>query len=129
MPRSWGITCPRSPSILLDIFLQSVFDPEEVERERMVVLQEISMVEDTPDEYAHVLLGKRSTRETPWAGISWGPRKRSRPLPRTSSKHYLQRAYGPEKVVVAAAGQVDHEDLRGVAGPGAFETPACPETA
>jgi len=42
--------------ILLDIFLNSLFDPEELERERLVVLQEISMVEDTPDEYTHVLL-------------------------------------------------------------------------
>jgi len=42
--------------LLSDIFLNSVFDPDEVERERQVILQEIKMVEDTPDEHIHVLL-------------------------------------------------------------------------
>jgi predicted Zn-dependent peptidase len=39
-----GHHLPQAAEILLDIFLQSVFDPEEVEREQMVVLQEIIMV-------------------------------------------------------------------------------------
>ena len=44
--------------LLSDIFLNSVFDPTEVERERQVILQEISMLEDTPDEHVHLLLSK-----------------------------------------------------------------------
>ncbi|MRR12876.1 insulinase family protein, partial [bacterium] len=39
--------------ILADIFFNSVFDPGELERERPVILQEIGMVEDSPDEYIH----------------------------------------------------------------------------
>ena len=41
--------------LLSDIFLHSIFDPEEIERERSVILQEISQVEDTPDDYVHDL--------------------------------------------------------------------------
>ncbi|MGD9221684.1 MAG: pitrilysin family protein, partial [Desulfobacteraceae bacterium] len=41
--------------ILSDIFLNSAFDPKEVERERPVVYQEIGMVEDSPEEYLHQL--------------------------------------------------------------------------
>src|SRR5215475_8510542 len=46
---------PLAEDILADIFLHSRFDPEEIERERTVVLQEISQVEDTPDDYVHDL--------------------------------------------------------------------------
>ena len=43
--------------ILTDIFLNSTFDPAEVERERPVIFQEIGMVEDAPEEYVHLLAG------------------------------------------------------------------------
>jgi hypothetical protein len=43
--------------ILSDIFLNSAFDSKEVERERPVIVQEIGMVEDTPEELVHVLMG------------------------------------------------------------------------
>jgi len=42
-------------SLLADIFLDSVFAPEEIDRERQVVLQEISQAEDTPDDFIHDL--------------------------------------------------------------------------
>jgi predicted Zn-dependent peptidase len=41
--------------VLADIFLDSIFDPAEIERERQVVLQEISQAEDTPDDFIHDL--------------------------------------------------------------------------
>ena len=43
--------------ILTDIFLNSIFDPTEFERERPVILQEIGMVEDNPEEHLHLLSG------------------------------------------------------------------------
>src|ERR687895_37065 len=46
---------PLAVDLLTDIFLHSVFDREEIERERSVILQEISQVEDTPDDYVHEL--------------------------------------------------------------------------
>ena len=45
--------------LLADIFLDSVFDPAEIERERQVVLQEISQAEDTPDDFIHDLFSLR----------------------------------------------------------------------
>jgi len=41
--------------LLADIFLESIFDPEEITRERQVVIQEISQAEDTPDDFIHDL--------------------------------------------------------------------------
>ena len=48
----------RLADILSDIFLNSVFDSVEMDRERQVILQEINMVEDTPDEQVHVLFNR-----------------------------------------------------------------------
>ena len=46
---------PLAIDLLTDIFLHSSFDAEEIERERSVILQEISQAEDTPDDYVHDL--------------------------------------------------------------------------
>ncbi len=46
---------PLAIDLLTDIFLHSVFDRDEIERERSVILQEISQAEDTPDDYIHDL--------------------------------------------------------------------------
>jgi predicted Zn-dependent peptidase len=95
--------------ILLDIFLNSLFDPEELERERQVVLQEISMVEDTPDEYTHVLLGETIYQGNSLAQPILGTPETIQRINQARILDYLGRSYGPEKIVVAAAGKVDHE--------------------
>ena len=51
---------PLLSDILCDIFLNPLFDPQDLEREREVILQEINMVEDTPDENVHVLFNRNS---------------------------------------------------------------------
>src|SRR5437879_13879470 len=50
-----GADLPMTTELLADLFLESVFDPAEVDRERQVVLQEISQAEDTPDDFIHDL--------------------------------------------------------------------------
>jgi predicted Zn-dependent peptidase len=112
-----GHHLPQVTEILLDIFLQSVFEPEEVERERMVVLQEISMVEDTPDELAHVLYGETVYEGNPLGRNILGSPETVQAFTQDNLKNYLQRAYGPEKVVVSAAGQLDHEDFVSLLAP------------
>jgi predicted Zn-dependent peptidase len=107
--------------ILLDIFLNSLFDPEELERERLVVLQEISMVEDTPDEYTHVLLGETAYTGNPLAQPILGTPETVQALNQERILDYLGRAYGPEKILVAAAGKVEHEDFLKLVAP-ALET-------
>jgi predicted Zn-dependent peptidase len=51
--------------ILSDIFINSVFDPAEIDKERPVILQEIGMVEDSPEEYLHLLSGYNYWGENP----------------------------------------------------------------
>lgn len=103
--------------ILLDIFLNSLFDPEELERERQVVLQEISMVEDTPDEYTHVLLGETAYQGNSLAQPILGTPDTVQAINQEKILKYLGRSYGPEKIVVAAAGKVDHDAFVNLVAP------------
>ncbi len=95
--------------ILLDIFLNSLYDPQELERERSVVLQEISMVEDTPDEYIHVLLSETIYQGNSLAQPILGTPETVQAINQEKILNYLRRAYGPKKIVVSAAGKVEHE--------------------
>ncbi len=56
---------PRLADLLLDLVLDPVYDPKELERERQVILQEISAVEDTPDDLIHVLFNQNFWPEHP----------------------------------------------------------------
>ncbi|MCU0578143.1 MAG: insulinase family protein [Desulfobacterota bacterium] len=102
---------PRAADLLLDIFTASVFDPVELDRERQVVLQEISMVEDTPDEYTHVLYGETVYERNSLGQPILGSPETVQSFSQETLLQYLQEAYGAEKVVVTAAGKVDHDAL------------------
>jgi predicted Zn-dependent peptidase len=100
---------PLVVDILTDILLNSVFDPEEIDRERQVILQEISMVEDTPDDYIHVLHQEQYWKDHPLGYPIYGTAESVLGATRESLLGYMQRTFDPADVVVAAAGNVDHE--------------------
>jgi predicted Zn-dependent peptidase len=95
--------------LLSDIFLHSVFDPQEVERELQVILQEIRMLEDTPDEQVHVLLAKAAWGDHPLGRSILGSPEIVASFDSERIKDYFRRAYQPERIVVAAAGNLEHE--------------------
>jgi predicted Zn-dependent peptidase len=98
--------------LLTDVFTRPAFAPQELDRERQVVLEELHMVEDEPEEWAHDLQ----------AAHAWGP---DAPLGRNilgtpesvtglsagKVRAYLARRYGPGNIVVAAAGNLDPDAL------------------
>jgi predicted Zn-dependent peptidase len=107
--------------ILTDIFLNSVFDPREVERERPVILQEIGMVEDSPEDYIHTLSGNTFWGENPLGRSILGTRENIGQFSAETIRGFFHRLYQPERIVVAAAGHLDHARLVDLIGP-AFET-------
>jgi predicted Zn-dependent peptidase len=97
--------------ILADMVAHSVFDPQEIERERMVVVQEIKMVEDTPDDYIHDLFHRSFWGDHPLGCPITGRKELVLSYRRAEIVAFLQRQYTPERMIVAAAGGVDHQEL------------------
>jgi predicted Zn-dependent peptidase len=97
--------------LLSDICLHSVFDPQEVERERQVILQEIRMVEDAPDEQVHVLLAKAAWGDHPLGRSILGNPETVASFDSERIKDYFRRAYQPESIIVAAAGNLEHDSF------------------
>ncbi len=95
--------------LLADIFLNSVFDPEEIEREKQVILQEIAMVEDTPDDRVHELFSSLFWQGHGLANPVLGSAKVVTGLDHRSLTEYVRANYRPDRLVISAAGNVDHQ--------------------
>lgn len=94
--------------ILHDMMFHSRFDPEEVDRERGVIIEEINMYEDNPASHMGDLL-----EEALFAGntLAWniaGPREVIRKISRDSLVAYHKRYYIPSRLTLTLAGKIDH---------------------
>ncbi|HME62438.1 MAG TPA: pitrilysin family protein, partial [Candidatus Binatia bacterium] len=104
---------PLAIDLLSDIFLHSSFDAEEIERERSVILQEISQAEDTPDDYVHDLFNLDFFPNHPIGWPICGRQETVNAFRRQDIVDFFKSRYRPERVVVAAAGNIRHETLVG----------------
>ena len=92
--------------ILSDLALRPVFDEGELNKERGVVLEEIAMVEDTPDDLVHELLADAQFDGSLSRPIL-GPGERIRRYSREDMVRYWARHYVPQNMVLAIAGNYD----------------------
>ena len=104
-------------NILSDIFLNSVFDALEIERERQVIFQEIGMLEDTPEEYVHLLTGANFWSGHPLGRSILGSRENILSFDTAIIQSFFRRFYHPERIVIAVTGNVDHERIVDLVGP------------
>ena len=95
--------------ILSDIFLNSVFDPKEFEKERPVIFQEIGMIEDNPEDYIHVLSGNAFWGENPLGRSIIGSRENITRFNAKTLKKFFQRFYQSERIVISASGNLSHD--------------------
>jgi predicted Zn-dependent peptidase len=102
---------PKAVDLLADIFLNSVFDPEEIEKERKVILQEIGMLEDTPDDYIHDLFSQNLWQGHPLGMPIIGTEASVAGLSRDFIIDYRNQKYRAEEIIITAAGKVDHQEL------------------
>src|SRR5262245_40518945 len=102
---------PLAIDLLTDIFLHSSFDPEEIERERSVILQEISQAEDTPDDYIHDLFSLDFFKDHPIARPICGRQETVTSFQRGDFLDFFKTRYRPRRVVVSAAGNFRHDAL------------------
>jgi predicted Zn-dependent peptidase len=99
---------PLAVDLLSDILLHPLFGTEEIEREKSVVLQEIKMVEDTPDDLIHDLFAARIWPGHPLGRPILGSREVVQSFSRETILVHFSEEYCPEKIVVAVAGNVEH---------------------
>lgn len=92
--------------ILADMFFHSVFDPIEIEKERQVVLEEINMVEDTPDDIVHEYLWKEMYGNHPLGAPILGTEETLNSFTKEMILAYLEKHYTPENVVISIAGNI-----------------------
>lgn len=102
---------PRVTDLLSDIFLHSNFPADEIERERKVILQEIKMRDDSPDEAIHDHFHQHFWGEHPLGKCILGSADIISNLSRDSLLDYKQTRYRPEDIIITAAGNVDHNEL------------------
>ena len=94
--------------IIGDILTHSVFAPEEVERERGVILQEIGQANDTPDDIIFDRFQETAFPDQPMGRPVLGIESIIEQMERTALVGYMQRNYGARNVVVAGAGKLEH---------------------
>jgi predicted Zn-dependent peptidase len=97
--------------LLSDIFLASRFAPEEIAREKDVVFEEIAQIEDTPDDLINDLFHQAYWPTHALGRPVCGTRDTVATFDRDACRAWIGRRYRPDRLVVAAAGDIDHARL------------------
>jgi predicted Zn-dependent peptidase len=109
--RTTGDQAEAALELLFDLLLHSVCAEDDVAREQAVVLQEIAHVEDIPEGWVHELLPQTAWAEHSLGRTPLGDRERVKGVTRDALLAHLARLHAADRLVVTAAGQVDHEHI------------------
>jgi predicted Zn-dependent peptidase len=98
---------PIAIDVLADMLLNSKLDAAEIKREKDVIIEEIKMYEDDPDEFSHDLLIEKVWADHPLGQPVAGTKTSVRGLTRDAILSFMADHYAPENLVIAIAGKVD----------------------
>ncbi|MEM9009692.1 MAG: pitrilysin family protein [Pseudomonadota bacterium] len=101
--------------VLGDIVLNSIFDPDEIEVERGVILQEIGQALDTPDDIIFDWLQEVAYPGQAMGRTILGPAEQVRRFARADFARFIEDHYGPERLIIAAAGAIQPDEIRRLA--------------
>jgi predicted Zn-dependent peptidase len=102
---------PMAVDLLADIFTNSSFDEKEIIKEQSVVLQEINMTEDSPDDYIHDYFEGVFWNGHPLGFPVLGTRSLVASLNRKTLLSFFDARYGGDNLVLAAAGNLKHDEF------------------
>ncbi|WP_214698243.1 pitrilysin family protein [Exiguobacterium sp. s57] len=102
--------------VLTDMLFESLLDENELEKEKRVVVEEIKMYEDTPEDLVHELLAIAAYRDDLLAQPILGTEESVNRLTRDQLVDYLQERYTAEEIVVSIAGNISNELIDAVKG-------------
>ncbi len=99
---------PLAVDVLGDMVTSSLIAAEDVDAEREVILDEIAMHDDDPDDVAHNLFSAQAWGESPLGRPIAGTTASIEAMTRDQVRRFYRRHYRPERMVIAVAGNVDH---------------------
>ena len=97
--------------LLTDIFLNSTFPEEEIEKEKGIIFEEIKMVEDTPEDYVHDLFNKNIWRENGLGQSVLGRKENIELFTRKDVLGQIKRYYSPKNIVVSCSGNFNENEM------------------
>jgi predicted Zn-dependent peptidase len=103
---------PLAVDVLADIVLRPAFASDEIQREKKVILEEIKMVEDTPDDLVHEIFTQHFWEGHPLGRPILGSKETVEAFDAGVLREYFGRAYVASNMIVAAAGNLDHARVR-----------------
>ncbi len=106
-----GEHLPLAMDLLADLVLRARLDPRDIDKEREVILQEIKMVEDAPDDQIHDLFTQTAWADHPLGRPILGWRETLRQIGRDEILKHMGRFYRPDRVIISAAGDLDHQGV------------------
>jgi predicted Zn-dependent peptidase len=107
---------PIAIDILSDIVRNPAFGNEDIEREKKVVLEEIKMVEDTPDDLVHEIFTQGFWENHPLGRPILGTKETVESFNADLLRDYFERAYTPRNLIVSAVGNLEHDHVRDLVG-------------
>ena len=103
---------PLAVEVLADIVMRPAFRREDIEREKKVVLEEIKMVEDTPDDLVHELFTEQFWADHPLGRPILGTKETVEALTADALRTYFTRTYSAPNLIIAATGNIEHEAVK-----------------
>ena len=103
---------PLAVDILSDIVLRPAFHEVDIEREKKVILEEIKMVEDTPDDLVHEIFTQAFWEGHPLGRPILGTKESVEAITQQRLRDHFRGAYAAENVIISAAGNLEHSQLR-----------------
>ena len=97
--------------VLADMFFNSKFKEKEIDKEREVIKEEIKMYEDTPDELIHDVFSQTIWADHPLGRPVLGAEETISSFKREDILNYIGANYTTDNIVIALAGNVDHEKI------------------
>jgi len=97
--------------VLIDMLRYSAFDPAELEKERRIIVEEINMTMDVPEQWVGILLGQVVWPDHPLGRDVAGTRETVAGITRDQLLGYIERHYLPGRTVVSVAGNVTHQEV------------------
>lgn len=98
--------------ILSDVLLNSTFKKDEFDREKKVILQEISMVDESPEELAHDLFFEKIFGDHGLGKPILGTTRSIEAMKREQIVDFFRAHYRPDQLIVSVAGDISHETLK-----------------